>query len=199
MKNKIKCIFDDGNQFKQYYKTGWQCGVGDDDVPMTIVVEVINMLDAAGEKEYENYNYVFSIGLLNKNIHKTVLDGVADGDDFVPGVYDIAGHYGLNCYVDQQLLDMDMINKNLMGELKITDACTADYKCRFTGKTKQTLHFKTDDAAFSFAEKLINNYGDVIMTLIGFTLDRPINLAGNTGWEQTELFHNGLNKKKKAM
>lgn len=191
-KNKtIECIYDDGYQFKQYYKQGWQCGLGDDDVPMTMVVEVIDMHGATGEDEYKDYNYVFSIGLLNLNMHQSILDKVSDGDDCQPSMADVASYYGMNCYVDQQLIDMDQINSKLIDELKITDACLSTYRCRFTGKDKVTIRFKTDTAAFSFAEKLIHTYGDVIMTLIGFTLDQPINLAGQSGWEQTEKFHSG--------
>lgn len=191
MTDKIECIYNHGYQLKQYYKNGWKCEL-ENGVPMTILVEVTDMYDATGEEEFKDYSFVFSIGLINKNINQTILNKVVDGDDFTPSVSDVIGYYGMNCYIDQALIDTDLINQKLINELKINDACLSTYKCRFTGQDKTTIRFKTENAAFDFAEMLINSYGDTMMTLIGFTLDKRINLAGETGWKQTELFETGI-------
>ena len=69
----IKTIYDNDYSVRQYYKDGWQCET-DEVIPMTLVVEVVNMLDATGEDEYKDYPVVFSIGMLNKNIHESLKD-----------------------------------------------------------------------------------------------------------------------------
>lgn len=190
----IQKIYDNDYSVTQYYKKGWKCILSEDEteVPMTLVVEVINMYDATGEGEFKDFPVLFSIGILNKNINENLKNNldIEDGSKIYPD--DVIGHYGLNCYLEQMFLDTDKINKNLMSELKIDQACLYDYDCRFTGETKQFLKFKTEELAFNFAEKLILEYGDTFMTLIGFHLDKPINLMGETAWKQTEDLERGL-------
>jgi hypothetical protein len=52
-------------------------------------------------------------------------------------------------------------------------------------------HWIFEDA-LKFNEKLIGAYGNTIMTLVGFYLDQPINLMGETGWKQTETLAVGV-------
>ncbi len=191
MKN-IKKIYDNDYSLVQYYNKSWHCGVEDNDnVPMTIVVEVINMEDACGGDEFKDYPVIFSMGILNKNIHDSIKKQVTDDGEWEYALDNMIGHYGLNCYIAEQIIDMDMINKDLMSKLTIDQACKSNYKCRFTGEEKTSLKFKTENDAFEFADKLVKQYSNTIMALIGFTLDRPVNLIGETGWKNTELFEKG--------
>lgn len=191
MKNGIKKIYDDSYQISQYYKKGWQCSLGDDkDVPLTMVLEITNMYDATGENDYKDYNYVATIGLVNLNIHESVQSKVADGETY--DLPSLLGYYGVNCYLDDKIMQLDIDNQRLFEKLPISKACLSTYKCRFSGKDKQYLKFKTYDDAKKFSESLIESYGQTIMTLVGFYLDNPINLIGETAWKQTELFEMGV-------
>lgn len=187
---EIKKIYDNDYSIRQYYKDGWKCEI-DSEIPMTMVVEVINMLDATGEDEYKDYPVVFSVGMLNKNIHKSIQESIDCYPDDTPNTDDILSYYGMNCYLDEVMYEMDSSNKNLKKDLSIDTACISNYECRFTKKQKQYLKFKTEEAAFNFAEKLVLEYGNTIMTLVGFYLDRPVNLVGQTGWDQTEKLEKG--------
>lgn len=190
MKNTIKKIYDNDYNLTQYYKEGWKCGVGEDDnVPMTLVVEVTNMHEVTGEDEYKDYPVVFTVGMLNKDIHESIDCGLAGGEE--RWLDDIISYYGMNCYLDDILFNLDTDNKKLRNTLTIDKVCISTYKNRFTGKPQQYLKFKTESDALEFAEKLINEYGDSIMAFVGFYLDRPINLMGETAWNQTELFNKG--------
>lgn len=190
MKSKIETIYDNGYSMKQYFKDGWECFLdNDEEVPMTIVVEVTNMYGATGEEEYKDYNYVFSIGLLNKDIHPSIKDYM--GPDYGDTPDEILGYFGLNCYLDEFFMSTDESNNKFLNELTINQACLSQYKCRFTGKMKNYLKFKTEEDAFAYAEKIVQAYGEIAMTLIGFHLDKPINLIGQTAWEQTKKLHLG--------
>ena len=105
---------------------------------------------------------------------------------------DVLGYYGMLCYLDDKFMSTDKLNKNLYKELTIEKACISTYKCRFSGQEKEYLKFKTEQDAFDFAEKLVHNYGDTFMTLIGFHLDAKVNLAGNTGWDKIDTLHKGI-------
>lgn len=188
MNNGIKKIYSNDYSLAQYYNESWKCEI-DSEVPMTLVVEVINMYDVTGEGEYKDYPVVMTIGMVNKNIHKSLT--CSTYKDESRNLDDVITYYGMNCYLDDKIYNMDSDNKRLRDKLSISKASIASYENRFTGEQQDYLKFKTEDDAFEFAEKLINEYGNTIMTLIGFYLDNPINLMGTSGWNQTELFEKG--------
>lgn len=190
MKNGIKKIYDDSYQYSQYHKKGWHCSIGDNDVPLTFVLEITDMYEATGDESYKDYNYVATLGLVNLNIHESVQSKVSDGE-----TYDLSallGYYGMNCYLDGKIMQIDEDNQRLFEKLPISKACLSTYVCRFSGKNKQYLKFKTFEDAKAFNESLIEAYSQVIMGLVGFYLDNPINLVGTTAWDQTRLFEVGV-------
>jgi hypothetical protein len=188
MKN-IKVIYNNDHSVKQYYNKSWQCEINDKNIPLTLVVEVVDMYGATGEEEYKDYNFVFTIGILNKKIHKSIIKAM--GEDYSGSPEDMISYYGMNCHLDTQFQNTDELNQKLFKSLTTDQACLSQYKDRFTGKMQNTLKFKTEEEAFNFSEKLIHAYGNTLMTLVGFHLDKPINLIGQTAWEQTEKLHFG--------
>lgn len=188
MKNNIKEIYSNDHSLVQYYNEAWKCEI-DNEIPMTLVVEVTDMYEATGEEEFKDYPVAMNIGMLNKNIHESINCDLEE--DETRYIDDILCYYGMNCYLDSIIYNMDTINKNLRSELSISKATIASYENRFTGEQQEYLKFKTENDAFEFAEKLVMEYGNTIMSLIGFYLDRPINLIGDTAWSQTELFDQG--------
>lgn len=178
-------------QLKQFYKEDWQCQIDGENVPMTIVVESLDMDQITGESEYKDYPIVPEIGLLNRDCHISITKDMA-GQDFNPesefsDLYDVRSYCGAACYILDEILNIDKLNKNIQANLKISDACLKSYECRFTGEIKQYPAFKTHEACLEFLTALVMKYGDIVMAMIGFYLDKPVNLVGNTGWETVKL------------
>lgn len=181
IKNKIN------DSLTTYTKKNWLCSINDETIQLQYTVEVTDMYEATGENEYKNYNYVFCIGLMPVKFGPKCLNK-SKQDENEPTLYDVISYYGQAIYMEQRFIDTDLINKKLIEQLKINQACQVEYQCRFTKENKTFLHFKTEQDALKFAELLIKNYGDVFMSLIGFELDRPVNLVGEDGWSQIEKF-----------
>lgn len=204
-KNNIKIIFETGDggfeEITQYHNKSWVCAVNDNDkdkeIPLTLVTRSIDMDEATGEDEYKDYPVIVEFGILNKNCHKSIsLYTERDYSGKYSNVQDVMSYCGF-VSITTNILSTDILNKNFQNELKIKDACMKSYKCRFSGETKQYPAFKTHEAANEFAEKLVYEYGNTLMALVGFALDRPVNLVGETGWRTIELCHHGIEKQRK--
>ena len=191
MSNKINKIYDNDYSLSQYYSKDWTCNIGDENVPMTLVLEVVNMYDATGEDEYKDYPVVFTIGMINKNIHESITCDVDSENGEIRNLDDVIGYYGMNCYLDDTLYSIDEMNDNHKESLTIVEACLSAHLCRFSNQQKEHIKFKNEDVAKKYAEKLINNYGHDLMDNIGDTLSEPINLMYDTAWTQTDKFHKG--------
>ena len=107
---------------------------------MTLVVEVTNMLDATGEDEFKDYPVVFTIGMVNKNIHASIDCDVEEDETRM--LDDVISYYGMNCYLDDVIFNMDTDNKKLRSELSIEKACVASYENRFNKKQFLFIYFR---------------------------------------------------------
>lgn len=178
---------------------GWQCTLGDDDksVPLCYIMEVIDMHGATGEAEFKKYPYLVSIGMMAVKPHKSFYEGEGKADR-LSTIYDCNSYMG-SVPVDHKLIQTDSLNKKIMSKLKSGDACLVTQKPQFgtfaaqngKGAEFQYPQFKTAEAAYEFGKQLIENYGNVTMTLCGFLLDQPINMMGETGWKTIETQVNG--------
>jgi hypothetical protein len=198
MSKELKVIYnedwDSYEHIKQFYKNGWKCEVDEREIPMTIVCIATDMYEATGEDEYKDYPVGPEIGLLNRDCHNSI-SKYMDNEDYsekFSTLHDVNGYCGLATYILDEILQIDKENKKLLSELKIQDACLKSYECRFTKKTKFYPAFKTQEKAMKFMTKLVEEYGDSIMDLIDSYLDKPINLAGKTGWETVEFCEKGI-------
>ena len=178
---------------------GWRCGLGDeDDVELALHVEITNMMDATGEPEFTEYPYLVSIGIITAVPHESFYEGTGDVDR-LDLISDMVGYMG-SIPIDHQLIATDALNHNITESLPCKDAKLVsrvhDYGTVAAQQGRGTRiicpQFKTEQAARNYALQLIELYGDTVMTLVGFTLDRPINMIGETGWSQIEKMHNGV-------
>lgn len=202
--DEIDCSTD---IFETFYKEGWKCEIYDEEndqdieVPLTLVVNTTDMHEATGEEEFKDYPIHLEIGILNRDCHVSIAEDMSGesaeelGIEFST-VYDVHGYCGFAVYMLQRFLDTDRLNDSFIETLDITEAAIFTYECRFTGQTKSYPRFKSYDAASNFGKGLIARYGNMFMSLVGFELDRPVNLMGDTGWNTIELCHFGLDSKK---
>jgi len=176
----------------QYYDKNWKCEVDGHKVSLSLVSETIDMYEATGEGQEKGYNIMPSIGVINLNVHRSLSEDVNDDHDgdysYLEDVLNYCGFVDLS----EVFLNIDKDNDNLMNKLTIKEATFDNYQCRFTGETKIYPKFKDQGAARQFSYTLIERYGNVVMGLIGFYLDKPVNLIGETGWKTIELCHFGI-------
>lgn len=179
----------------------WYCEIDDGkEVPLSLLIEVTDMYGATGEPEFKDYPFVFSVGIIASKPHKSFYEG--EGKPTRQGLlYDCNGYMG-TIPVDHKLLRTDELNKKLMGELKAKVAKivthTHDYGTLAAQEGKGSSisypQFKTAKDAYEFAKALVDAYGHSIMRLVGFTLDQPINMIGDTGWSQIETMVKGVKR-----
>ena len=62
------------------------------------------------------------------------------------------------------------------------------------GNKIKVRHFKDEEDAVQFAKDVYSNNADALFMLIGFTLDKPINRIGKTGWDRIDEFVTGKSK-----
>jgi len=177
----------------------WICGVGDnEEVKLGIYIEVMDWFEATGERE--NAPWCFSMSILPVECHPSISKN--DDDKFTgefSHIYDVNSYMG-GVPVDHKFLEMDAINEKLMGDLKTKDAVlvTTEHThgtiAAQKGPGAEFTHpmFTNEEACTAFATALINRYASVIMGLIGFTLDQPINMVGDDGWSSIESALKGI-------
>ena len=194
----LQTIYDSGDgcfeQLVQFYKDGWKCEIDDAEVALSIVAMATDMMEATGEDEFKDYPIVPEVGILNKDCHPSISVDMA-GDAWEgekSDLYDVNGYCGMACYILESLLSTDKLNQNIQEKLTIEDACLKSYECRFTKETKYYPAFKTQEKCIDFLTDLIKLYGDSVMGLVGFHLDKPVNLIGETAWKTIELCKDGI-------
>lgn len=169
----------------------WSCEI-DERIPLAYHIEVLNMDDATGEPEYKQYPFVVSISIIAAKPSKKFYEGDGKADRYST-IYDCVSYMG-GVPVDHKFLDTDKLNKNITEELKAKQAKLVTYKANFgtlaaqrgAGAEITYPQFKDHDVALAWAKELVSSYGDMLMTLVGFTLDQPINMAGDNGWSTIE-------------
>lgn len=202
-KSSIKITsFDSSEGLHIAENKSWSCHLDDVEVPLCLVLEVVDMDGATGEPEYKDYPYVFSIGIMTSKPSDSFYEGTGKPSK-LDLIYDCNSYMG-TVPVEHKLLSLDDSNNNYLRKLKAVNAKLITSKHDFgtiaaqQGKgTKFTYpQFKTAEDAFDFGKLLIKKYGDTLMTLVGFTLDQPINMIGETGWKLIEQMHYGSNNEK---
>lgn len=187
-------------KFKEMYNglvafnENWHCGLDDQEVELALHCEILNMDEMTGEAEFKEYPFVVSVAIVAANPHESFNElGENDKPSQMSLIEDCMSYMG-GVPIDHKLLSTDKINKNITGELKAQDACfkthTADYGTlaaqESPGSSITYPQFRTEEAAQKWVKELVKLYGDVLMTLVGFTLDQPINMIGDTGWSIVE-------------
>lgn len=176
------------------FNPNWICGLEDnDDVELALYCEITDMYEATGEKEFEQYPIVASIQIVVADPHKSFDESDNKDANRLSLISDMVSYMG-GVPVDHDYISTDKSNKDITSHLKIKDAClvthTHDFGTLAAQRGKGTSfsypQFKTEDAAKAWVQELIKLYGDTLMMMVGFTLDRPINMIGDTGWKTIE-------------
>lgn len=163
----------------------WSCTISGKKVPLVILMEVLNMEDITGEEEYP---YLVSVSLMVARPHKSFYEGKGK-----PSKGELL--YECHQYIggvpfDHELIKIDTLNNNIMGELRAKNAKIKTTKHDYgtiaaqegKGSSFSYPMFKDSESAYEFGKQLIEAYGDTLLGLVGFILDKPINLVGETGW-----------------
>ena len=199
---KVKTMFKSETKFAEYTEghivatsKHWSCTMGDDDkrVPLAIYIEILNMDDATGEKQFKHYPYVVSFSIVSGKPHKSYNEADTSKPDVLSLIYDAHSYMG-GVPIDHTLLNTDKLNEDLTSDLKakeaklVTEAQNFGTLAAQQGKGAEITYpqFKTYDAAEKWAKEMVLRYGDPTMTLCGFILDRPINMIGDSGWSVIE-------------
>ncbi len=178
----------------------WICQLEDSekDVPLSLLIDITDMQEVTGEEGFEDYPFVMSLSIIAANPNKSLYEGEGKADR-LGTIYDCNSYYG-GVPVDHKFLNIDSTNKNLMLDLKAKQAKLVTINPKFgtyaaqngQGSSFTYPQFKTHDDALAFAKSLIDSYGNIVMgMLIGFTLDAPINMIGDTGWKTIQNHVNG--------
>jgi hypothetical protein len=162
----------------------WKCGLEDDmDTELSLYVEIIDMAEATGEAEFENAPFIVSVEIVAANPHRDFYEG--DGEPSRMGLLSDTKSYVGGVPIDHRLIETDRINLNLTNKLRAKDAVIVrERRDSQNGRGAELVYprFTSAEAAEKWVKKLIQSYGNVLMTMVGFTLDQPINLMGEDGW-----------------
>lgn len=180
-----------------------------DEEQFGIAFETINMLDATGEPEFKKYPFLVSAYIVADKCHKSFYEGEGKADKL--GCLSDALSYMGGVPVDHILThsirsgaeasnSLDESNFELLAkqfnslEAKIVSS-KQDYGtiAAQNGKNHehQWLQFRTEEAAEKFIDLIIKNRLSAISMLVGFVLDKPLNMAGDDGWSHMEKMIKG--------
>jgi len=196
---------------------GFQLGLADDNGDdkmhqFGIMFETIDMADAAGEKEYDQYPIVVSAEIMvlkchksfNESAQKPTVDGLLyDAKSYMGGV---PIDHILTHAIRNSAEKIKSSFESLVSQFTPNEACVITQKAQFGTVAAQKgpdhefkyLQFKTFDAAEKYIEFLIENRINALGMMIGFILDKPINMIGDSGWSVIENQVNGCKSNRKV-
>jgi hypothetical protein len=180
--------YDDCEGQHAFESKRWSCTISGKTVPLVLLMEVLNMEEITGEEEFQDYPYLVSVSLMVARPHKSFYDG--EGKPSKSELLYYCHQYMGGVPFDHELIRIDSLNNNIMGELKAKQAKIKTTKHDYgtiaaqegKGSSFSYPMFKDSESAYEFGKQLIEAYGDTLLGLVGFILDKPINLVGETGW-----------------
>lgn len=168
-----------------------------------VVFETCNMYDATGESEFKQYPFVVSASIVAMKPHKSFDENDSGKTDSLSLIEQALGYMGGVC-VDHVLThaiknssesgspdDMDESNFDLIAaQFSVKEASLITETHEFgtiaaqMGKGAEFSHlrFKDENAATKYI-KLLTERVPALSMLIGFILDRPLNMVGDDGWK----------------
>lgn len=205
--NKPKLMWDIDTE-RYYYQSSkdWVFQLDDDkDRQFGILYEAIDLYEATGEDEFKQYPIAVSASIIAHRPHAKFWDEAGAPEDVKPTLNDLrieTYRYMGGVPVDHVLANATRNAKEpdkepfqcLVEQFSAAEACVITDHPRFgtvaaqsgPGSEYQYLRFKTWEAAEDYIKYLAEYRTGAMGMMIGFTLDRPINLAGETGWSVME-------------
>lgn len=177
-------------ELQVYINDAWTCEIDGKEVPLAIAVRITDMYEATGDDEFKDCPYLVGFEIIARDPHISISKDMA-GDEYEgerSDYYDVMSYCG-GVPVDHLLLDQDMA-KDFLDNLKAKDGVLVSHKLDFgtiaaqrgPGSVFTYPKFKNLEACEEYIKTLIPLAKPLMMTC-GFILDRPINMAGNSGWE----------------
>ena len=161
-----------------------------------VLFEITDMLDATGEKEFEGYPFIVSVSIIADKCHKSFNQGdvkpsklslLLDCNSYMGGVP--IDHTLTDSVGGSKELGMGGAFEKLSSQFNSSEATVKTSKSNFGTVAAQRgpveysyLQFKNEAAARKFIDYLIANRVSALSVIVGFILDRPINMAGDSGW-----------------
>lgn len=183
----------------------WVFGLEDANHQFGIVYEITNMADATGEEEYEDYPFLVSAEIMAHKCHKSFDEQGFSGKE-CEGRADIESlRYDCKQYMGgvpiDHFLSLGVKNGNDEGDaFEILAKNFTPFEAKIVTRKPtfgtwaaqngpktpiRYLQFKTEAAATKYV-MLLAERAVCMSMMIGFLLDRPINMMGDSGWSVVE-------------
>lgn len=159
-----------------------------------VVFEIIDMYEASSEKNYKDYGFIVSAQIVADSPHKSYRE--ADSKGKLGLIYDTVSYMG-GVPIDH-FLTLGVKGSNEIGESAfdalvnlftpfdakiVTETQTHGTWATQRGSEEiQYLQFKNYEAARRLVDHLVSHRLSSLGMMIGFILDRPINMIGDSGW-----------------
>jgi hypothetical protein len=193
---KLHELYDYGGDEAVYYATdkNWIAGLDDDaDTQLALIFEALNLEEATGEDQH-GYPWVLTASIVpaypgQKWMDKASASGAGDGIDDPVTALESSYQYGGGIPVTHDLLeikgggsDLNKFDRKQVQWRKSKETFGTVAAQRGPGTVFEYPMFAESDDAIAFAKELLKR-APALFGLIGFFLDRPINMAGETGWD----------------
>jgi hypothetical protein len=175
-------------------------------------IETINMAEATGEPEFEDYPYLVSFQIVADKVHKsfnesnepaTKLNLLMDCIQYMGGVpidHKLANAIKAGSEVPGDAFEVlavqftaseakVVVTKPTFGSVAAQQGPGAEFKY---------LQFKTEESAAKYVNYILANRVQALGVMIGFMLDAPINMIGETGWSVIENQVRGCKSRRKV-
>lgn len=171
-------------------RTNFTFGLEDDKSrQFGILFELTDMLDATGDGQFEQYPFIVSASIVPHKISKSFAQ---EGSTTRGELLQDAIIYMGGVPVDHVLVnDINGGLDEIAKKFNINEASVTTEKVQYgtvaaqngKGSTHKYLQFKDEKSAHKYIDFLIQERTGAMGMLIGFILDRPINMMGSDGWE----------------
>ena len=180
----------------KYYATrkNWIAGLDDDkEVQLALFLEIIDMADATGEEQFEDYPFAFEYEIVVAYPGPEWMAKVERSTspaETPEMALETSQSYGGGVPITHKMMgiegggmDLKRFTADQMTWKKETVTHGTVAAQRGPGTVFRYPMFATEDDAYEYALELFKTADVVMGVMIGFLLDAPINMMGNTGWE----------------
>lgn len=153
-----------------------------------VAFRVLDMYDATGEDEFKKYPFAVEVDIVLDNPHKSFFEeDIKDPDKYmiIESCMSYMGGVPITHLLEQRVYTND--SKGFGGLCKNVDKDECKIKSRKDAQGEHKyIMFKTYEAAVKYLTNMVNDRCGVLSIMIGFILDKPVNLIGETGWSVIE-------------
>lgn len=188
----------------------------DKNLQFGIVFQTVDMWNATGDPEFKEYPFTVSASIVMDKCHRSFDESGMARPSKLSLLSDAMQYMG-GIPIDH-ILTHDIIFSNevrnkgykghqanfqtIVNQFNPNEAMVKSYTANFgtvaaqygSGSMFNYMQFKDEAAALKFVNYLIDHRINSLSMMIGFILDRPINLAGITGWDMVNNMVKGCKR-----